>query len=303
MLAPSAVLGTELSLSKTGPETAHEGDLIEYLIDVVNIGVNTVEGINVIDTLPATVDFVSATSTNGGIYDPSSGIWALPGLGIDTDNKTAGLQIQALVRHGLVTDPGEPVGITNRAEITHPALPQTLTAQATTNIVCPDCIDWEIVSVMLDSDSRAVPPDPFETRFFFDINIINHGPVSSDAIVSPEYFSISGGGLETATLKPELPVTVSLDPGESRNIRFDTDWMEGPDSTYTISWEFSVRDISLMDPVAPNTVSGSFTGEVKRSSGGCSITAEAVIDPVWLLLPVLIVLYGLRLRYKQVVTG
>ena len=84
-----------LSLSKDGPETAREGDLIEYSLEVVNEGAASVAGIEVLDTLPAEVQFVQATPTPGGTYNSTNGVWTLPTLGTDANDKTAGLQIQA----------------------------------------------------------------------------------------------------------------------------------------------------------------------------------------------------------------
>jgi uncharacterized repeat protein (TIGR01451 family) len=275
-----------MSLIKEGPKTAYEGALIKYTLESMNTGVTTIEGAEVLETLPAIVEFVAATPTQGGAYDPVTGVWTLPDLGISENDKSAGLQIEALVKANLIPDPTGYVTATNEAEVILPALPETIKTEVSTNIVCAFCIDWEIVSVKLGSDHRVEPPDPFESRFFLYVQVANNGPVASEASLSVTHFKISGGGFGSVGLTPALPVPVSLDVGEIKTITFSTDWEEGPDSDYTISWRFEVSDITLMDPVMPNTVAGSWSGNVEGGGGGggCSIyKKEAIIDPLWML--------------------
>ena len=63
-----------------------------------------------LDTLPATLEFVQAVSTPDGIYEPATGTWTLPGLGTEADDSAAELRLQALVRSGLLAEPSEVVG-------------------------------------------------------------------------------------------------------------------------------------------------------------------------------------------------
>ena len=268
--------GATLSLAKDGPKTAREGDLIEYSLEVVNEGAASVSGIEVLDTLPAELQFVQATPSLGGIYNSITGVWTLPTLGTDASDKTAGLQIQALINQNLISNPNDVVGTSNRAEVIAPPNQTPLEAQFTTNIVCTSCIDWEIVSVTIDVDIHHINFERFEARFFLRVNVANNGPVTSDATVSVTHFDISSGGFGTVELFPDVPVAVTLNPGQTQTIEFKTDWEEGNDSTYTVSWEFEVRDVALLDPVLPNTSTGSWdsTGE-HNSSDGCFIVASA----------------------------
>ena len=114
-------------------------------------------------------------------------------------------------------------------------------------------------------------------------------------------FRISGGGFGSVALTPALPVPVSLDMGEIRTITFSTDWEEGPDSDYTISWGFEVLGVTLMDPVMPDTVAGSWSGNVEGGGGGdggCSIyKKDAAIYPYWRLF---LVLSGFRLIRNRI---
>ena len=116
----------------------------------------------------------------------------------------------------------------------------------------------------------------FRSRFFLRVNVANNGPVPSDATVSVTHFDIRGGGFGAVELFPDVPVAVTLDPGQTQTIEFKTDWEEGDDSTYTVSWEFEVRDVALLDPILPNTLAGSWKSTVEHiSSDGCFIVASA----------------------------
>ena len=302
LVVPQPCIGGTISLIKEGPKTAYEGDLIEYTLESVNTGTTIIEGAEILETLPAIVDFVAATPTQGGAYDPVSGIWTLPSLGIGENDKSAGLHIEALVKTNLIVEPGGYVTAINKAEVILPDLPETIKTEVSTNIVCAFCIDWEIVSVQLTSDYRVEPPDPFELRFFLHVQVTNNGPVASEATLSVTNFSISGGGFGSVSLTPALPVAVSLDVGEIKTITFSTAWEEGPDSDYTISWGFEVSDVTLTDPVMPNTVTGSWSGSVEGGGGGgggCSIYRKATIDPLWILFLVIPGFCLRRNKYRQ----
>jgi uncharacterized repeat protein (TIGR01451 family) len=271
-----------VTLTKDGPNTAREGDLVEFRLEVVNDGTANVAGIEVLDMLPAELAFVQATPTPGGTYDSISGVWRLPLLGTDVIDKTAGLRLEVMVNQNLIPNPTDVVTTTNRAEVVAPAAQMPLEAQAATNIVCSFCNDWEIVSVRLDSAFTSFP-DPFELRFFLEVEVVNNGPVTSDATVGVTSFDISGGGYGAVTLFPDLPVAVSLNAGETRTITFATNWLAAPVSTYTVSWEFVVNDVSLLDPIMPNNATGSWTGTVEGGGGGgCFIATAAYgsyLDP------------------------
>jgi uncharacterized repeat protein (TIGR01451 family) len=273
---PFASSGATLSLTKDGPKTAREGDLVEFSLEVVNEGTTSVAGIAVLDTLPAEVQFVQAMPTPDGTYNSITGVWTLPTLGTGANDKTAGLQLQALVNQNLISNPDDVVSSTNRVEVIAPPDQTPLETRFTTNIICSSCIDWEIVSVKIDVDTRHVNVERFEARFFLRVNVANNGPVPSDATVSVTHFDILGGGFGAVELFPDVPVAVTLDPGQTQTIEFKTDWEEGDDSTYTVSWEFEVRDVALLDPILPNTSAGSWKSKAEHiNTDGCFIVASA----------------------------
>ena len=259
LVMPAATVGETLSLTKSGPNTAREGDLIEYRLEVVNQGMTSVTGVQLLDTLPDAVEFVQAVSIPGGIFDPATGIWTLPPLGTGAEDSAAELRLQALVRSGLLTDPNDTVAAINSATL---IAPEPIAAQVTTKIVCASCIDWEILSVGLNTEHRSSPPNIRETRFLLNVQVANNGPVASEGTVTATRFDVSGGDFKPSlNLESSLPVPVSLGAGETQTITFVTNWAEGPFSTYTIFWEFEVSDESLLDPVLPNTAAGSWTGD------------------------------------------
>jgi uncharacterized repeat protein (TIGR01451 family) len=259
---PVVAVAETLTLSKDGPGTAREGDLIEYRLEVVNAGTTGVAGVQVLDTLPAAVQFVQAVSMPGGMFDPATGLWTLPTLGTGADDSAAELRLQVLVRSDLLADANDTVAAMNSATVVAPEPSEPVAAQVTTQVVCAFCIDWEILSVGLNTEHRSRLPDFRETRFLLDVQVANNGPVASEGSVSATRFDVSGGGFRPSlTLEPSLPVPVSLAAAETRTITFVTNWAEGPFSTYTLFWEFEVSDQSLLDPVLPNTLAGSWTGD------------------------------------------
>ncbi len=73
----------DLSLAKTETaEPTHLGDVATFVITVANAGPSTATGIDVDESLPAGLGFVSADATEGG-YDPVTGIWTIPSLAAD----------------------------------------------------------------------------------------------------------------------------------------------------------------------------------------------------------------------------
>ena len=282
---PAATVGETLSLTKSGPSTAREGDLIEYRLEVVNQGTTSVTGVQLLDTLPDAVEFVQAVSIPGGIFDPATGIWTLPPLGTGAEDSAAELRLQALVRSGLLTDPNDTVAAINSATLIAPEPPEPIAAQVTTKIVCASCIDWEILSVGLNTEHRSNLPNIRETRFLLNVQVANNGPVASEGTVTATRFDVSGGDFKPSlNLEPSLPVPVSLGAGETQTITFVTNWAEGPFSTYTIFWEFEVSDESLLDPVLPNTAAGSWTGDAsdRDDDSRCVVvvaTSGSFLDP------------------------
>jgi hypothetical protein len=171
----------------------------------------------------------------------------------------------------LLADPGNVVLVINQARVATPQSLEPIEAEVATNILCPFCIDWEILSASLDIDFRVdTDHETTELRFDLHVQVTNNGPVVSEATVSATDFSVVHGNFHpTLILSPALPVAVALAPGQTQIITFGTNWSDWPDTDYTIAWEFEVTDTSLMDPVLPNKTSCSFTDEGYDNDSGC----------------------------------
>lgn len=87
--------GIDLELLKTvSPQEPEYNDIITYTLDLTNRGPSIAHNIEVLDSLPTGLDFVSASATIGG-YDVGTGIWSLAQL---NTSQSASLNIQARVR-------------------------------------------------------------------------------------------------------------------------------------------------------------------------------------------------------------
>ena len=69
------ITDADVEVTNSMPTTSvHVGDVIAVTIDLVNHGPNQARGIEITDNLPAGLDFVSATATQGS-YDETTGLW------------------------------------------------------------------------------------------------------------------------------------------------------------------------------------------------------------------------------------
>ncbi len=100
----------DLGLTKTVDDlTPNVGDTISFTVGLTNYGPDIATGVTVADTLPAGLQFVSATPSQGTTYDPSTGIWTVGTV-------TEGPPPLTLVIQARVVGPGEH---TNIATIDH----------------------------------------------------------------------------------------------------------------------------------------------------------------------------------------
>ena len=97
----------DLTVTKTVDDASPaEGDTLTYVVTVTNGGPDDATGVEVTDTLPAGLTFVSATASQGS-YQASTGVWSVGSLAV---GETAGLQIRARVDDGTAG-----TTLTNRA--------------------------------------------------------------------------------------------------------------------------------------------------------------------------------------------
>ena len=272
-----------LALSMEGPKTAREGELIEYRLKVTNEGESAVNGVEVLVEPSRRTDFVAATSLPIGSYDDLTRTWSMPRLGTLSNERSVNLTLQLLVQPALLTDPDDVVPLINKARVLTPGSSNDEKTEIKTHVVCGFCNDWEMVSVYVQGETDLDNDDyEIEIRFVFDILIANNGPVRSSATVTPTHFNISG---VNAQLKPELPVEVRLDAGDSQLVKFHTTWVE-LESDQKLSWAFEVNDLSLHDPIDSNAVSGTRVDDIDSgsSSSGCTLKPSSRMDPLWLFM-------------------
>lgn len=71
--AGAPVLGISKSADPVSGTVVHRGDTITYTLDYANTGTADATGVSIVDTLPADVDFVSASLPGPGVYNAGTG--------------------------------------------------------------------------------------------------------------------------------------------------------------------------------------------------------------------------------------
>ncbi|WP_430451466.1 DUF11 domain-containing protein [Rhodopirellula europaea] len=104
----------DLALSKTVDGTRFDlDDPVEFELTVSNTGPTTATNVEIADSLPAGLIFVSSSTDDGG-YNPQSGTWSIPSI---PSNESVTLTLNASVNQDAVTDDILRDGITNFAEV------------------------------------------------------------------------------------------------------------------------------------------------------------------------------------------
>ena len=90
-------LGIRASPGAPGFNLPNANPSMVYVIEVVNYGPDPATSIRVVDNLPPSVDYVSATASRGS-YSPLTGLWT---IGTMSAGQTATLTINVTVKNGL----------------------------------------------------------------------------------------------------------------------------------------------------------------------------------------------------------
>jgi uncharacterized repeat protein (TIGR01451 family) len=99
----------DLTVTKTVDDPSPQvGDVVSYTVSLTNEGPDDATGVRLVDSLPAGMSFVSATSSQG-TYDPGTGVWIVGPLAV---GDTATLRVRARVNGGTAG-----TTIMNRASI------------------------------------------------------------------------------------------------------------------------------------------------------------------------------------------
>ncbi len=196
-------------------DTPNFGDTITFTIDAANLGASTNTGVEIAALLPPGLEFVNATPSFGS-YDPTTGIWTIPG--------------------------GAPAGasasLTIQAEVTsrNTAL-MVMTAEISGDLADPDRsnnIARSFIQRFPDTDGDGVPD-------LFDEDSDNDGILDIDEKVANP-FSISGGNPFTLNNIPSIGAGdeividfTSLDNSFSLNFNGQDINLNGRDFQYQIA--------------------------------------------------------------------
>lgn len=83
------------------------------------------------------------------------------------------------------------------------------------------------------------------------------------------------------TLFPGGPVAVTLDPRQTQTIEFESGREKGDDFEFTDFWKIEISDVALLDPIPPNTASGSCSeiSTLEDLAGEAALSPQRPIDP------------------------
>ena len=161
------VHGADLSVTKDVDDAnPNEGDTITYTITVANAGPDTATSIEITDTLPAGVTYVSDTPSQGS-YDDVTGVWSVASL---ASAASATLEIEVTVDGG-----------TGGSTITN-----------TAGVTAVDQIDPDSTDDQDDADITVQSADLSVTKDVDDAN-----PDEGDTITYT--ITVANGGPDTAT--------------------------------------------------------------------------------------------------------
>jgi uncharacterized repeat protein (TIGR01451 family) len=195
--ADSPVIDLELN-KDVAPAEVEVGDEAAFTISVVNQGPDDATGVEVTDTLPAGLTYVSDNA--GGAYDSATGVWTIGDLAVGES-----------VSMDFVVTVDEPGSFTNVAEVTAANEPDSDSTPndgegddwddaIITAVVSPPIIDLELVK---DVSPSAVQVGEETT---FTISVVNQGPDDATGVAITDtlpagltYVSDDGGGAYDST--------------------------------------------------------------------------------------------------------
>jgi uncharacterized repeat protein (TIGR01451 family) len=158
-----------LSVEKTDtPDPVTVGDVLTYTIVVENTGNADATNVELIDTLPAQTEFISATATSGDCDEPPEG--TLDAVECDLNDIANGESATVTIRVRAATT-GD---INNTATATSLDVPTVTGTDATRTTVVPD-----LVIRKLDDPDPVTPED----LLLYTLRVTNRGPDTVNDIV------------------------------------------------------------------------------------------------------------------------
>jgi uncharacterized repeat protein (TIGR01451 family) len=249
----------DLSLTKTdSPDPVLAGQNLTYTLTVRNNGPNPASGVSVVDTLPATVNFVSATPSQGG---PCTG----------TATVTCPLGVIDSLANATVTIVVKPtqaaIGtITNSATVSTSATdpnPSNNTATATTTV--RPAADLSIQKSTTTTTAHVGQP------VTFTVKVTNGGPSPATSITVTDTFSKNAG---YASAAPGAGWSCTAKPGKRQVICTFTGSLGANQST---SFQLTVKPTSK--PTLTNTATITSSSPTDPTPDNNSATVNVPVSP------------------------
>ncbi|MEG4074981.1 DUF4347 domain-containing protein, partial [Microcoleus sp. Pol14C2] len=267
-IAPNADLAT----TKTGSTSATAGSSVSYTIATVNLGPSPAEAVTITDSIVP--GLTGVTASNGGVYDPVTGIVTFAPVAI--------ANAETVTRTIDFTVPPTLTSISNTARSTSITPDSTPTNNNGTN---PNATVTTSIDAVADVVTQKTAPASINAgeTLLYTITTANNGPSPATNVVITDSLipgltnvSVSDGGTYNATTGTiEFPAIATLASGtnQSRTISFV------PPTTVTSITNIVLSRSDTFDPDLTNN-NGS-TVAVPGEAGGQVITSiEAVADVV-----------------------
>jgi len=279
--------GTDLSVAMTGsPNPVVLDEDLTYTITVINNGPTTATSVTVTDTLPATVTFVSTTSSQGtSAYVGGSVNCALGSL---TANATATVQVVVIpTADGVIANTA-----TVTADQSDPN-PANNTATVTTTVLAPAQLDvspanYDFGTVTTGTTALAT----FVVTNTGGAMLTGTATVSGDpfAVVSGNSFSVPGSGSANVVVSftPPSPIDFSGDVVFSSNGGSFTNSLTGTGTTNAPTADTTPPTLIVSSPADYQPVTNAaitVSGTASDASGIESVTvngaAASVLGTDW----------------------
>ncbi len=194
--------GYDLTITKDVDETtAAPGDTLVYTIVVTNSGPSTATNVDLTDTLPTGVTFVTGTTTVGGQTVNGSG-------GSPTVTSTIGTLLSgqsATITIDATIDVGTTGVITNSAVTSGTDESDTTNNTATADTNVQPSIDLAITKVDDDGDLTLAPGDAIQ----YTLDVINNGPSDATGVTVVDVLPTGLTFNPTGSTTPDSTVAVA----------------------------------------------------------------------------------------------
>ncbi|PLX95903.1 MAG: hypothetical protein C0621_03000 [Desulfuromonas sp.] len=209
----------DLAISKSvDSATPDEGDTVTYTVAVSNLRGSTVGGIQVLDLLPTSLQFVSATPAAGTTYDSASGLWDF-GVTTLASGSSATLTLSAQVKTGTASQT-----LTNTATIQSASKIDPDSSNNSASVA----VTVRYLDLAIDKQTSNYSPNDGDP-ITFTLTITNNGPIDATGV----------------QVYDELPLHIyNTAGGADNNVAVTTSFSDPTDSYNLTSWIWDVGDLA-----------------------------------------------------------